>query len=224
LDIDVDVNRGLNKLEQDVYRLGLNFSKDRLKIKKAINDAWQAHLSYQQLMSERGLMPSQAIASIYEKTEPAAEENIDGDLTGLTIAVVGHHYLLYDEQTNHRLVHRLRRAGCRVVTPSMLTAAQLEAASDRSANRAYWTWEEEVVGAGNCFMSGGVDGIIGVAAFGCGPDSVMMEIVRRQAMKRGSAPFMMLTLEEHTADAGILTRLEAFIDMIHRRKRRLTCA
>jgi len=30
---------------------------------------------------------------------------------------------------------------------------------------------------------------------------------------------MSLTLEEHTAEAGIVTRLEAFLDMIHRRKR-----
>jgi predicted nucleotide-binding protein (sugar kinase/HSP70/actin superfamily) len=31
---------------------------------------------------------------------------------------------------------------------------------------------------------------------------------------------MSLTLEEHTAEAGVVTRLEAFLDMIYRRKKR----
>jgi len=31
---------------------------------------------------------------------------------------------------------------------------------------------------------------------------------------------MVLTLDEHTAEAGLLTRLEAFVDMLERRKLR----
>jgi len=44
-------------------------------------------------------------------------------------------------------------------------------------------------------------------------------MVRRQASRLKTTPFMSLTLEEHTAEAGVVTRLEAFLDMIHRRKR-----
>ena len=57
-------------------------------------------------------------------------------------------------------------------------------------------------------------------AFGCGPDSLMMETVRRYAAKHKKVPFMSLTLEEYTAEAGIVTRLEAFTDMLHRRKKK----
>jgi predicted nucleotide-binding protein (sugar kinase/HSP70/actin superfamily) len=60
-------------------------------------------------------------------------------------------------------------------------------------------------------------------AFGCGPDSVMMDIVRRQATRLKTTPFMSLTLEEHTAEAGLITRLEAFLDMIQRKKKRPVC-
>jgi len=45
-------------------------------------------------------------------------------------------------------------------------------------------------------------------------------MVQRQAARLRTTPFMSLTVEEHTAEAGIVTRLEAFLDMIHRRKRR----
>jgi predicted nucleotide-binding protein (sugar kinase/HSP70/actin superfamily) len=48
----------------------------------------------------------------------------------------------------------------------------------------------------------------------------MMDMVQRQAIRLKTTPFMNLTLEEHTAEAGMVTRLEAFLDMIQRRKRR----
>ena len=57
-------------------------------------------------------------------------------------------------------------------------------------------------------------------AFGCGPDSLMMDMVRRHSVRLESTPFMCLTLEEHTAEAGVVTRLEAFTDMINRKNRK----
>ena len=69
-------------------------------------------------------------------------------------------------------------------------------------------------------MQSGADGVIGIMTFGCGPDSLMMDMVHRQAARLKMTPFMSLTLEEHTAEGGIVTRLEAFLDMIYRRKRR----
>ena len=102
----------------------------------------------------------------------------------------------------------------------MLATPQLAAAIDRLVGRAYWTYEEEVVGAGGHYLQSGVDGIIGIMAFGCGPDSLMMDMVHRQANRLKTTPFMCLTLEEHTSEAGVITRLEAFLDMIYRKKRR----
>ena len=102
----------------------------------------------------------------------------------------------------------------------MLTTEELESAIARLVGRAYWTYEEEVVGAGGHYLQSGADGVIGIMAFGCGPDSLMMDMVRRQAARLRTTPFMSLTLEEHTAEAGVVTRLEAFIDMIYRKKRR----
>ena len=65
----------------------------------------------------------------------------------------------------------------------MVEPEQLEAATKRLAGRSYWTWEEEVVGAGGYYLENKVDGVIGVAAFGCGPDSLMMDTVHREAIK-----------------------------------------
>ena len=219
LDIDFDINKGMGAMYEAVYELAKPFSKNKGDIKQATTIAWETYKSYRQLMVKKRLTPPEAISYIYEKNNPDITKKCQA-----TIGLVGHHYLLYDELVNHRLVPRLEKAGCRIVTPEMVEAEQLDSATNRLAERSYWTWEEEVVGAGGYYMENGVDGVIGVAAFGCGPDSLMMDTVRREATKLRKTPFMSLTLEEHTAEAGVVTRLEAFLDMIFRRQRRLKCA
>jgi predicted nucleotide-binding protein (sugar kinase/HSP70/actin superfamily) len=221
LDIDIDVNRGKRELYQAIYELGRHFTWNPLKVRKAAITAWQAHLKYIQLMADQGLNPPQAIERISNMTEVEPEMPPDNSAPPqATIALIGHPYLLYDEHINHRLIHRLEQAHYKVFTPEMLTTEELKSATARLVGGAYWTYEEEVVGAGEHYLKSGADGVIGIMAFGCGPDSLMMDIVYRRAARLMTTPFMRLTLEEHTAEAGVVTRLEAFLDMIQRRKRR----
>ncbi len=223
LDMDFDINLGMDAMYDGIYKIGKRFTNSKSDIKQAVKTAWEAYLYYRRLMMEMKLTPLQAISMIYDKTAPETIVCADAQ-PKTTIALIGHHYLIYDEHVNHRLIRRLEQAECRIVTPEMLRFEQLETATNRLVESTYWTWEEEVVGAGNYYLeAGGVDGIIGVAAFGCGPDSLMMDMVHRQAVRIKSMPFMNLTLEEHTADAGVLTRLEAFLDMIRRKQRRAEC-
>ena len=64
-----------------------------------------------------------------------------------------------------------------------------------------------------------IDGIITLTAFGCGPDSLMVERITRKA-KRFNKPLLNLTIDEQTGEAGFITRLEAFVDMLFRKKRK----
>jgi predicted nucleotide-binding protein (sugar kinase/HSP70/actin superfamily) len=47
---------------------------------------------------------------------------------------------------------------------------------------------------------------------------MMMELLQRRAAKLNK-PFLPLVLDEHTADVGLITRLEAFIDMVRRQQK-----
>lgn len=221
LEIEIDVNRGKRKLYQDIYTLGRQLTWNPFKVRQASLAAWQTYLNYREVMSDRGLTPLSAIERLTSTTEAESEGPTEQLApTRATIAVIGHPYLVYDEYVNHRLIHRLEQANIKVLTPEMLTTEELEAAIAKLVGKAYWTYEEEVVGAGGHYLQNGADGVIGIMAFGCGPDSLMMDMVRRQAARLRGTPFMSLTLEEHTAEAGVVTRLEAFTDMICRRKRK----
>ncbi len=221
LDIDIDVSKGKRELYLAIYRLGRHFTWNPSRVRRAALAAFRAYTDYQNIMSDCGLMPPRAIERITGDVEPKPFSGQQASVqdTIATIAVIGHPYLLCDEGINHRLVYRLEKAGNKVLTPEMLSAETLEAATAELVGRAYWTYEHEVVGAGQHYLESGVDGIIGIMTFGCGPDSLMMEMVRRQANRMRATPFMTLTLEEHAAEGGVVTRLEAFLDMIHRKKR-----
>jgi predicted nucleotide-binding protein (sugar kinase/HSP70/actin superfamily) len=226
LEIDIDVNKGKYKLYKSIYRLGGYLSWNPLKVRNAAVAAWQRHMDYRDLMFTQGLTAPRAIEKLYslQLDKKQTSQNSQSQ-NQITIALVGHPYIIYGEYINHRLIPRLEQANCRVLTPEGITPEKLESATNKLVGRAYWTYEEEVVGAGGHYLESNVDGVIGVMTFGCGPDSVMMEMVRRHALKLRSTPFMSLTIEEHTAVAGIITRLEAFLDMISRRKRGVkTCA
>ena len=62
-------------------------------------------------------------------------------------------------------------------------------------------------------------GVVQISTFNCGPDSVMTDKYRRICRKR-NIPYLLLILDEHTAFAGIETRLEAFCDSVEWRQNR----
>jgi len=215
LDINIEIPRGKRDLYLNILSLGRHFSWNPLKVKRAAEVALQAYRDYRRLMWEKGIMPPQAIEKLEGKLN--GEFRAEGEVT---IALLGHPYSLYDEYVNHRLIHRLERLGARVLTPEMVPEEELERQALRLTGRHYWTYEHEVSGAGGYYLEQGVDGIIGVMPFGCGPDSLMMDLIKHHARRNGNIPFMLLSIDEHTAEAGLITRLEAFMDMIQRRKRR----
>jgi len=61
------------------------------------------------------------------------------------------------------------------------------------------------------------DGLVHLEPFGCLPETIARNIM--PSTKEG-LPLLNIIYDEHTGKAGIITRLEAFLDMIHRKKRR----
>jgi predicted nucleotide-binding protein (sugar kinase/HSP70/actin superfamily) len=62
-------------------------------------------------------------------------------------------------------------------------------------------------------------GVVQICTFNCGADSMMTERFRRLCIKK-QIPYLLLMIDEHTAQAGMDTRLEAFVDSLSWRARR----
>ena len=63
----------------------------------------------------------------------------------------------------------------------------------------------------------GVDGIIHVSPFTCMPE-IMSQNIFPTMRENCEIPILTLILDEHTGRAGYITRLEAFVDLMRRRK------
>ncbi|MEO0051530.1 MAG: 2-hydroxyacyl-CoA dehydratase, partial [candidate division WOR-3 bacterium] len=63
----------------------------------------------------------------------------------------------------------------------------------------------------------GDDGVIHVHPFACMPSTVVQPALTA-ASRDYDIPFLSISVDEHTAEAGFLTRVEAFISLLERRK------
>lgn len=224
MEIEFDVSRGKSYLYRQVWELGKQFTLNAVKIRNAAHYAWNVFNDYRDLMIHQRLTRIEAI-DVMENNKQASAVTANKD--SIIVGVVGHPYVLYDDEISHRLIKRLRSQGIRVLTPEMAPAAEAAGeipGREVGLSKSYWESEEDVIDAGDYYVKIKVDGIIGMMAFSCGPDSMMMHLVQRKAQDAG-IPFMCLTLEEHTAEAGIVTRLEAYLDMLRRqRQKEKACA
>ena len=66
----------------------------------------------------------------------------------------------------------------------------------------------------------GVDGIIHISPFTCMPE-IMSQNIFPAMRENCEIPILPLIMDEQTGKAGYLTRLEAFVDLMRRRKRKL---
>ena len=212
---EINVEKGRYHLYRNIYKLGCHFTSNPFKLKRAVEEAWKSNLVYRNKMSDEGIMPNQAVEEIcQENCEP--EPSLDS--SPFRIAVIGHPYVLYDEYINHRLISWLQSREIKVFTPEMVSQEALNAAAKRLVGDPHWSFEADIIGAGEYYLEAGVDGMINVSVFGCGPDSMMVGFVQHRAKELG-IPFLPLSLDEHSSEGGLLTRLEAFLDMIKRRER-----
>jgi len=76
----------------------------------------------------------------------------------------------------------------------------------------------ESVGHTVLFQKEGCDGVIQVGPLTCMPEIVAEEILPRVSRACG-IPTMTLMFDEHAAEAGTVTRLEAFVELLARRRR-----
>ncbi|ATW24083.1 acyl-CoA dehydratase activase-related protein [Candidatus Formimonas warabiya] len=137
---------------------------------------------------------------------------------GYPIAVLGHGYNVYDSYINLGLIQKLRDLGADVHTKEMVAPEIVDRFAQKLPKKMFWTFGKQLVGSGLYYLSAPeIKGIIFLASFGCGPDSMVGELLERWATRAKKKPFMFLTIDEHSGEAGMVTRLEAFMDMIKRR-------
>ena len=206
-------NQGLYEfLSEMVAPFGIT---DMAKIKKASKAGWRTYNNFH-VMSKSGMSYQKAMN--YALQGKVFIENQTKEYP-ISIALISHGYNIFDERASMKIFDKLEKMDVKVYSSLQLSKEQMDDGIKALGQDMYWANEREMTGAAGHFMKDvKVDGMITVTAFGCGPDSLMVERITRKA-KKFNKPLLNLTIDEQTGEAGFITRLEAFVDMLFRKKR-----
>lgn len=133
----------------------------------------------------------------------------------LNVALVGHPYNVYDNFSNMNIIKKLNALGIGVRTEESVDEVFIDGMSKELYKKPFWTFARRSYGyATYVGANKKVDGIVYISSFGCGIDSVVIELIKNRLEH---FPILVIKIDEHTGEAGLNTRVEAFVDMLLRR-------
>jgi predicted nucleotide-binding protein (sugar kinase/HSP70/actin superfamily) len=207
LDPYVDERYRDSHLFDSLSKMATQLGKRSKEIKQAYQKGKQAYQASREKV-ERG----ETVSELFLKPEGE-------DQWPKKIAVVGHPYCLYDPYFNFNLLKILGDAHISVYTQERVRGEDVDREIERFRKDIYWSSGREILGASLHFLhSGQVDGLIYLTCFACGIDSMIEPLVSHQVQENGKILYLCLMIDEHTGPAGVMTRLEAFLETMERRK------
>lgn len=228
IDLTVNITKDEKGYEEGILRIGRLFVDDDRRIERAYKSSVKALRRYKEylvqgheaekamkLVEKNGTVPIGAIRRLRHDIRPTLHPS------KFSVMLLGHPYMLNDEYVNLNIIKKLEKLGANVMTCECVPDSVIQKETDRLPKRLFWTFAKRTMGAAlHHLQRGGVDGLIHLIPFGCGSDALISELVERFARRVKRIPFMLLTIDEHSGEAGFMTRLEAFTDMVMRRKSR----
>jgi predicted nucleotide-binding protein (sugar kinase/HSP70/actin superfamily) len=215
IDIEINYYKNNDKFTQNEFiKIGRMFGKTKDQSLKAYFKATHQQKKFESLLKE-GLTNLEALKVWEGKNLVKEESNYD-----LKIAVIAHPYDIMDEYISMGIIEKLKNMGAQVYTMEMLQKDLILEGASMLSKEMFWNYERDILGAGLYFLKQkNVDGVIMVSAFGCGPNSMTEELLERIYKREKEVPFMLITIDEHSGEAGIMTRLEAFTDLLRFNKK-----
>jgi predicted CoA-substrate-specific enzyme activase len=128
--------------------------------------------------------------------------------------VISRPYNGSDPAVNAELPDKLANMGALVLPPDCLELP-LARAAELHGNM-YWQYGQMIIAAALLIREDPRLNGVYMTNFGCGPDSFIQHEVARIM---GGKPMLTIEIDEHAADAGVITRCEAFMDAIAGRRR-----
>ncbi|NLD48162.1 MAG: CoA protein activase, partial [Clostridiaceae bacterium] len=177
---------------------------------------------------------AEGILKLIDETEnQLLRLEVDRSAKPVKVGIVGEIYTTIDSYTNFYIESLLGNMGIEVdrsVTVSgwiieHMLKSLLSFCKDKSYEKAAKPYlgakigghAQETIGNTIIYAQNGYDGVIQIYPLGCMPEIVAESIL--PAVERDfNIPVLTLIIDEMTGEAGYLTRIEAFIDLLNKRR------
>jgi predicted CoA-substrate-specific enzyme activase len=188
----IDLKHDPHTLAGELYRqMGNKLNLSKRLIKQALNEALEKQRQFVTDMQQQG-------SKILRKLN--SDEPI--------IIVTGRPYNLYDERLNLRLGQNLAKIGLTALPMDFVDVSRVDLANFPSM---YWGLGAQILKTVKIVTQNLNYFGLHLTNFGCGADSFIEHFYK---FIMGAKPYLILELDEHSAAAGAMTRLEAYKNVI----------
>ncbi len=186
----INFRRGRKFLFKELRKALKPFGIRRNALTKAIDTAYRAQDEFSSALKAKG---AEVLSSIKD----------------ITIAIVGRSYNSLDSGANLEIPRKLADLGILSIPFDFLPLEKYSI--DEDWPNMYWRSGQNILKAARFIRDTQNLYAVFIGNFLCGADSFIMKYFRKDM---GNKPFLHLEIDEHSADAGIITRCEAFIDSL----------
>jgi predicted nucleotide-binding protein (sugar kinase/HSP70/actin superfamily) len=180
-------------VETELYTtIGKQFGISRKKIATAMAKADQKQTRFEDRIRERG---REVMANLPEDKE--------------VLAIIGRPYNTGDPALNLGMVEKLINLDVLPIPQDYLPLEEENITNDY--NKMYWPNGQRILAASRIIARNDRLHGIYMGNFRCGPDSFLAHFVHEEMAGK---PYMEIEIDEHGADAGMITRYEAFLDSL----------
>jgi len=207
--LDLDMERVLNPvihLKYDLSTLALELTeqmaakigRSRRQIKEALEVALQRQSEFTQNLLRKG----KEVLEGHDPSEPM-------------VVVTGRPYNLHDERLNLRMGQNLAKIGVAAMPMDFMDLSSIDLSDFPNM---YWGIGAQILRAAKFIRSRPNFFGLHLTNFSCGADSFIEHFYKYIMQEK---PYLILELDEHSAVAGVMTRLEAFRNVIENTMQKL---
>ncbi len=194
LTVPLRLGEGQRLLRKTFSALGEKLGISASAIRKAVKEGFSAQAGFERSLIEKG-------REILGQIGP--EQKL--------FVLVSRPYNGCDEGVNLRLPKKLAELGIEAIPMDMLALDEARLSDEFLHQGVYWSYGQNILRAAEIIKSDPRLFAIYLSNFSCGPDSFLLTFFKDIMAKK---PCLQLELDEHSADAGVITRLEAFLESL----------
>lgn len=191
----IDFSRGFDYLKKELIEAFKGIIKIK-NIDEKIASAKQKQREFVSSLQKEGL----------KLLETAKDRSLGQQAT---VVILGRAYNSFDQAVSLDISGKLTCLNVLPIPMDMLPLEGINIKDDWS--NLYWRSGQRIIRASRFIHK--LDKVypVFITNFSCGPDSFIINYFREEMAQK---PYLILEIDEHSADAGVVTRLEAFIDSL----------
>jgi len=196
------LGEGGSLLRKTFAGLGKQMGVTSSRARQAMERGFVAQRGFEEAMTDKGREILAAVGADSSTSLRTGEK---------LFVLVSRPYNGCDEGVSLQLPEKFAGLGAEIIPMDMLDFNQATLSDEALHSEVYWSHGQKILRAAEIIKRDDRLFAVYLSNFSCGPDSFLMPFFKDIM---GDKPCLQLEIDEHSADAGVVTRIEAFLESL----------